>query len=351
MWVCAGCGGRAMPVAVLKHTAQREQVSRIWNAVHDDSAVTVSATGARGCPFCGRAMRVAYADDDPTGMQLDVCKLCQILWFDPGEDLAPVTTSGSAKELSLEARRVIAEAELRRIEAGERADAWKADAPEGRWQWLMVILGFPVELDHAGLNRRPWVTWVLAAGMVLATLVAWNSERAIERFGLVVADPFRYGGATLLTSFFLHNSTLHVVGSLYFLLVVGASVEDDLGRGRYLMLLIGAVLGGGLLHATLADPLLPLVGADAGLSGLIACFVVWRPHAKVGWFFHRLLACPAYALFLLWVADQILLVTTQHLEGVVVSGWDSLGGAAIGAIAGLVLRRSARTIAAKPVWP
>src|SRR5437870_11119967 len=77
-------------------------------------------------------------------------------------------------------------------------------------------------------------------------------EEMIHRFGLIPAQLWRYGGLTWISSFFLHGGFWHLISNLYFLLLVGDNVEDYLGRGRFVLLLTLATLGGDALHSMVA---------------------------------------------------------------------------------------------------
>ena len=96
------------------------------------------------------------------------------------------------------------------------------DGPEETWKTIPALFGFPVESETAALSRWPWLTWGLA--LVIAALSVWaffDLEAAVQIFGFIPAEAGRYGGLTLLTSFFLHGGVLHLVGNLYFLLIFG----------------------------------------------------------------------------------------------------------------------------------
>jgi membrane associated rhomboid family serine protease len=74
---------------------------------------------------------------------------------------------------------------------------------------------------------------------------------------------------------FLHGSWLHLVANLVLLHSMGPVLETTLGHRRYLFLYLGAGAVGGLVHAgaAFAWPAhfgQPVVGASAGLCGLLA---------------------------------------------------------------------------------
>ena len=81
-----------------------------------------------------------------------------------------------------------------------------------------------------------------------------------------------------MTSFFIHGSLLHLVGNVYFLMVFGDNVENDIGRWRYAALLLAATLAGGFLHIALdVRPLIPCVGASGGIAGVLTYYALRFP--------------------------------------------------------------------------
>src|SRR5689334_13709154 len=81
----------------------------------------------------------------------------------------------------------------------------------------------------------------------------------------------------LLTFQFLHGGFLHILFNGICLYFLGKVLERTISNAHYLRLYLGAGLAGGLLHA-IGNLLLPnnfptpVVGASAGVSGLLAMF-------------------------------------------------------------------------------
>ena len=75
---CATCDGLALAVAVLRRFAPEERVREVW----------IDLPGARpggACPSCSNAMREISVDCDGAKVAIDVCKACQLFWFDATE--------------------------------------------------------------------------------------------------------------------------------------------------------------------------------------------------------------------------------------------------------------------------
>jgi membrane associated rhomboid family serine protease len=191
----------------------------------------------------------------------------------------------------------------------------------------------PVEQNEAELRRYPVITWIVSLLILLVSCFTLAIGRsALEALAFVPADPFRYGGITWITSFFVHGGILHLVGNLYFLLVFGDNVEDLIGRKRFLLVLITSTLFGDLLHSLLEPRgTIPTVGASGGISGIIALYALAFPQARLGimerygW-----ITFSARVGFLAWLGLQLLGAFSQATSGSRTSFAAHLGGCLVG---------------------
>ena len=337
VYPCLSCGGRAVALGVLRTSAKPDFLRRLRH-----KAAHTPIEEAKSCPLCERAMaKVNFAAHDD-GVVLDLCRPCQIIWFDPTE---------------YEEVRQVAPPEAARAErAGPAGQPGPSDGeessfgltrPSHAWQILPAILGLPIELGPNRVQNKPIITWSLAAGVALVflTLTACGGNalmEAIFRWGLIPARWTRGGGLTLLTSFFLHASWWHLLSNAYFLLIFGDNVEDHLGRVRFVLLVAASHLGGMLLHAVITGPgNVPCVGASAGIAGVIAYYAMVFPRAKIGifgwfWTLLHILRMPAIAGLLIYVGIQIVGARlTYNRPTAHVAYLAHLGGLAVGAIAAL----------------
>lgn len=331
-------------MALLRRALDRDVANEIWNRAHERAG----ATGV-DCPLCRRSTFGSSVMVKSAPFHLDVCKLCQLVWFDEGEyKPLPSIPRPIPKELPPEARLVVAEAELQQIERRERESVWDGDPPEENWKLLLAALGMPVEVDDPGLDRLPLVTWTLGLLMIVFTSLAFFSSSPFHEYGWVPSSPFRLGGATHVSSFFLHGSILHLAGNLYFLLVFGDNVEAWIGRFQYLILVFAASIAGDLAHAALtSNPEVPLIGASAGISGILAYYAIKFRRAKIGLFIFavyfprmagKFFTMPAWVLFVFWVLAQSLIAFKQTLGVAEVSAVAHLGGAAVGLLTAFSFR-------------
>jgi membrane associated rhomboid family serine protease len=166
---------------------------------------------------------------------------------------------------------------------------------------------------------------------------------------------------TAFTSTFLHAGLLQIFGNMLFLAIFGPTVEDSVGRGRFLALY---VLGGllALGARVLVDPgsSVPTLGASGAVAAVLGGYAVLYPRARVLGlvpviFAVTIVAVPALALLGFWFVMQ-LVFSLSGLASPVAGGE---GAAYLGLIAAfgfgmLAIRLPARTdrgSAARPEPP
>jgi membrane associated rhomboid family serine protease len=330
MWSCPRCHGRAIGAAVLRRAVAASAAEELWSKARNGS----TSKGA-DCPSCRRPTReVSLAVEGGESLALDVCATCQFVWCDADElESLPVTEVGVA-----EGRKALADEALARfdLEHEKRMRELRRiqRRPEEPWKLLPALIGLPVEMDPPGEAESPWATWALIALTVALSLVGFGNHELIAGWGFVPEHALRNGGATVLTSFFLHAGVLHLLFNMYWLWIFGDDVEAVAGKGKYLVLILVASVAGCLAHALLTRrPELPLVGASGGISGVAAYYTVAFPRARLGilipfrWTSMRWLHFSARTALYLWLGLQAL-GTLSGLSSISHAG--HLGGAVVG---------------------
>jgi len=106
---------------------------------------------------------------------------------------------------------------------------------------------------------------------VLEQRIVWQSDDG-TRF---VTEP--HGWYRLITSGFLHFGIVHIGLNMFFLWVLGPMLEPALGRVRFILLYIAALLGGSL-GVILLDKGGISAGASGAVFGLLAAAAIgqWR---------------------------------------------------------------------------
>jgi membrane associated rhomboid family serine protease len=200
--------------------------------------------------------------------------------------------------------------------------------------WLfMFFTGLPVEQWNPRA-RRPIIMPLLVAACV--AVFFWQMglaapEESVLRYGLIPGEMAARGYLTVLTSMFLHGGLAHLLGNMYFLWVFGDNVEDRLGRGRFLLLYLLAGVAAGLAHAVLEpDKSIPVVGASGAISGVMAAYAVLFPRTRLIsliLFFRVRWPTPLYLFG--WLGFQILGVL-MHQGGI--AWWAHIGGFVVGGL-------------------
>jgi rhomboid family protein len=159
---------------------------------------------------------------------------------------------------------------------------------------------------------------------------------------------------TPLTSMFLHGGWGHLLGNALFLWAFGKSVEDGMGRFRFLVFYLACGLAAAATQ-TLVNPAsaVPMVGASGAISGVLGAYLMLYPRARVRvlfviFIFIRIIVLPAWLVLLSWIGYQILLglpeltpVRPDVSSGVAV--WAHIGGFFTGALLAWVFANRSRT--------
>ena len=133
----------------------------------------------------------------------------------------------------------------------------------------------------------------------------------------------------LITSAFLHGNVLHIATNMFALWVVGAVIEEAIGRGRFLALYLVSGLSGSA-GALLFDPDKITVGASGAIFGILGAAAVLEYQRS------HVLGGQAVGLIL------VNLIITFAFPGIISVG-GHLGGLAGGALGALALSRFGRT--------
>ena len=350
---CPGCGGRMVTMSGLRHlSGDGSAMNRLWRAAVNDGARAGSP-----CVNCQRPTSRVPLPLEQTTLELDVCRRCQMVWFDPAELEQILSPEPQYEQTGLPPRfrEMLALRQLQlaeeRINREYRSFGAGEAAPDEPWKYLCALLGLPVELDAPPCRRRPCVTWGIALTCLMTFLLSWpHLGETISEWGFIPLEWSRKYGATLLTSMFLHGGILHLVGNLYFLLIFGDNVENEFGRGKYALLLLISGLCASGLHA-LFDPrgAIPCVGASGFISGVIACYAVSFPQMRLSFMLaprslyaafllrRNWFSIPAWAAFVIWLVLQLVLAHPTRPGGGV-AYLAHIGGALPGMAFALICR-------------
>ncbi|QBI21580.1 rhomboid family intramembrane serine protease [Egibacter rhizosphaerae] len=194
--------------------------------------------------------------------------------------------------------------------------------------------------DDACAQARFFLEWA-AIPAEITQLAPLDSGQVAETVpGDCPTDPIPGKSVPLsvLTAMFLHGGWLHLLSNMLFLGVFGGTLEDRLGRLRYLgfYLVVGIVA---TLVFVLADPsgTQPLVGASGAIAGVLGAYFRLFPR---GWvtvsipaLFFLVLRLPTILVLGGWFALELVNLQVGSLTG----GHVATLAHVAGFIAGLVI--------------
>ena len=125
-WECPNCTGHAFTLSILRQAVPEPIVKEFWLKIRSREYPT-----RRLCPACKAAMSEVPIMPANQSIYLDICKACNLIWFDPCEfeSLPKIEISEDKLEkLPQEVKEAIAKHQLERMLEEQR----KADEIEGR---------------------------------------------------------------------------------------------------------------------------------------------------------------------------------------------------------------------------
>ena len=196
-------------------------------------------------------------------------------------------------------------------------------------------------------------TPVVTVGLMILNALVFVYELQLSRpelqlfaqvFGVV---PAYFAWPTLVSSMFLHEGWMHLLGNMLYLWIFGDNVEDRLGHGGYLLFYLGSGAAAAVLQI-LFNPFsgVPMLGASGAIAGVMGAYFVLYPHSRVLTvvfllFFMDLIEIPAIFFLGIWFVKELFSgvgsLGAQSLTGGV-AFWAHIVGFAAGALTGLFWR-------------
>ncbi len=337
---CPNCNSKLIGAANVKRSKIDSTVyHKMWINARKDKIKK-----GRICPTCRQNMSLQSFVHDSQDIEVEICIHCYHFWFDITEfdKLPRVEPVNDKKEIDPDVQRAFDDVDrkIREIKRGNTSDPSRKGfvrRPESVWEYIAGIFGFPIEEEGSFFEFYPYITWLFTL-MCFVTffMVSRELRDSVMQLGFIPSQWFRYFGLTLFTSLIMHGSWWHVIGNMYFMLAFGDNVEDYLGRFKFLLLLIGSHAMGLLLHGFF-DPSkhIPLVGASAAVSGVMAFYATMFPKKRIAVIFHIFfhffkISLRVWVYFLIWSLFQVIIIIQQVGGTGRVSGLGHLGGIMIG---------------------
>jgi membrane associated rhomboid family serine protease len=203
-------------------------------------------------------------------------------------------------------------------------------APVG-WQCPTCLKGAPkvrrmrdIQSGFGASGGRPYVTLALIAACVAVYAAQQANDGMVDRYGIVASSVARGDWYRLVTNGFLHLGPIHILFNMLLLFRLGSILEGRLGRARFLAVYALSLVGGSVGAMLLAAPTQVAAGASGAVFGLMGAMLAmsWGRRTPIDQSVGGLLV--------------INLVLSFVIPGISIGA--HLGGAAMGAVAGLVIR-------------
>ncbi len=149
------------------------------------------------------------------------------------------------------------------------------------------------------------------------------------------SEPQKIVYLSLLTSLFLHDGWLHILGNMLFLWVFGNNVEDVMGHVWFVVFYLFCGVFSTLAHvAVYPNSINPLLGASGAISGILGAYLLLYPRAWVWTLVVVILVpVPAYVVIGFWILLQFIMgLSSVTTAAVGTAFFAHLGGVAMGLI-------------------
>ena len=193
----------------------------------------------------------------------------------------------------------------------------------------------PYELTHPG-DHCDLVTQASPQGPVSG--VACQGQPGVS--GAAGSQPATW--VTVFTSMFLHGSFLHIFGNMVFLAIFGPTVEDRIGRLRFIAFyLLGGLIALAAQTAVGPNSSSPTLGASGAIAAVLGGYILLYPRARILSlvfiiFFVTIIEVPAFVLLGVWFLEQLWFGAAglaSPLGGEGVAYFAHVGGFAFGLLA------------------
>jgi membrane associated rhomboid family serine protease len=134
------------------------------------------------------------------------------------------------------------------------------------------------------LGQRPLMSVIVCAGAIYAVIRLYKSRWGQQEFFLFLLAAFLISS---LVNGLGYGAPLHLAGNMLGLYFFGHIFEDRWGPRRFLSFWLACTIGGGVCSTLFfyvwpsAVGVGPIVGASAGVLGLVAAYAVYFPEQQV----------------------------------------------------------------------
>ena len=163
-----------------------------------------------------------------------------------------------------------------------------------RWSWTMVLIV---------VNLIIFVVMQIETAYNVPALIKTYEYGALSNEGLAHGYVWQF-----ITFQFMHAGRWHFAGNMLGLFFLGRIVENSIGPKRFILLYLSCGIIGGVFQTVLGLIFpnvfgIPVVGASAGVFGLLAALATLEPEAEMLVFF----ILPVKTKYLAWISAVVAL--------------------------------------------
>lgn len=347
---CPNCPG----ILISFYTLKISRINQLFLKEKLRAAKKDISISGISCPSCEHDLS---RQDDVSGANMMFCRNCDMIWTDQESfDKFPKSDKPVVKDKISTVKKSLSEEEKEDLiiaMAAEQSSLYTRNSSsflgniEGPKDIVAGLFSLPIEEDGKFFDYYSLITWAMVGLFLLLFIVTrFDLRNSMMLLGYIPDQWSRGFGLPVLSSFAMHADFWHFFSNSYFLMLFGDNVENAIGRVKYLILVLISHISGLLLH-TFLDPNghIPLVGASAGISGVIAFYCLVYPKKKIGWvlrfwFYFYKIKLPAWSFLAIWLLIQFIIAKLQISGGSSVSALGHLGGVFIGVIAAFLYKRN-----------
>lgn len=126
----------------------------------------------------------------------------------------------------------------------------------------------------------PWVTRLVVANVAMFALMYTVLPAAITELLVFVPRAILTRPWTVVTYMFLHGGLTHILFNMLGLFFFGSRVESRLGERKFITLYLVSGIAGALA-SLIFTPRAAVIGASAGVFGVMMAFAMFYPREKI----------------------------------------------------------------------
>jgi membrane associated rhomboid family serine protease len=166
----------------------------------------------------------------------------------------------------------------------------------------------------------------------------------VKHFSLASDVTFINTFFPFISSTFLHEGFIHLIGNMWFLWIFGDNIEDKLGHFKFLIFYVICGITASYVHVIFnSQSNTPCIGASGAIAGVLGAYMVTFPNARittiVPLFIFLQIELPAIVVLGFWFVIQFFNgAASIYKSGGSVAWWAHIGGFISGIIIFYIIR-------------